>query len=54
VKHYQISLNFFLKYYNLIRHNKLEQNKIQNMMQIIESIMLIKNKQKLKLLKKES
>jgi hypothetical protein len=53
-KHYQISLNFFSKYYNLIRHNKLEQNKIQNMMQIIESIMLIKNKQKLKLLKKES
>ena len=53
-KHYQISLKFFSKYYNLIRHNQLEQHKIQSMMQIIESIVLIKNKQKLKLVKKES
>ncbi len=53
-KHYPFSLKFFSKYYNLIRHNQLEQHKIHNIMQIIESIMIIKNKQKLKLIKKES
>jgi hypothetical protein len=61
-KHYKLSLNYFYKYYNVIRQmdkekvllNNNEEEKIMLLIQIIKSILIInkKNSKKLKLIKK--